>query len=63
MHLLIPRPRTREELLLRLVDILESGRESHTDAVNGLESLLYDEAGADPDTEWATKYRALPEPR
>lgn len=54
--------KTREELLTDLVDILGAGYESHTDAVNGLGDLLFEEAEAEPDAEWVKKLRAL-EPR
>jgi len=58
--------RTREELLLRLVEILAHGQDSHTDCVNALSDLLEEEADASEDSpgqEWTDEYAAMPVPR
>jgi hypothetical protein len=55
--------RERDALLAAMAEILGYGRESHTDAVNGLSDLLEAEAKANPDRAWVAAYRALPEPR
>lgn len=51
--------RTREELLNGLIDILENGHESHTDAVNDLHRLFEEEIKAEPEADWAKKYQKM----
>mgnify|MGYP001578645977 CR=1 FL=1 len=54
--------RTREELLLRLVDLVALGYRDHTGVVICLSDLLEDEAKASSDETWVANLRALPEP-
>lgn len=49
--------RTREELLARLVLILNRGRD-HTGTLNSLIDILDEEAKHEPTSDWAKEYQA-----
>lgn len=52
-----PPPLTREDLLDRLVDLIEIGGSSHTDVLNCLADLLDAETKHEPDAPWVAKLR------